>query len=230
MQADFARQLRRAVSNERLEGYVARGAVAGDDNLFSHYAWNIALAESLYPSLQCLEVALRNSMHMAISQRCGRQDWYDTVLKGSDEQAKLNKAKANLISRQTPLDPGKVVAELTFGFWACLLDSRYETFWPPMLKSAFPSVPNFCRTRKYLSKEVNEIRTLRNRAFHHEPIWHWQDLTIKHSRIINLIGGINPAMKTYVEAIDRFPSIHAAGVTKYQNLVQQMGNPQDTVP
>lgn len=227
MQAEFANQLRRAVSNERLEGYITKGADRGEDNLFSHYAWNIALAESLYPALQCLEVALRNTLHTAIIAKSGRIDWYDgSVLKGEEEKRKLDKAKRTLTERRKALDPGKVVAELTFGFWSCLLDRRYEReLWPHILRTAFPRVPNFLRTRNHISAEINDLRDLRNRAFHHEPIWHWRDLEAKHAKIITVIGWINPAMQTYVNAIDRFPQIYTAGVAGYQALVKRMGEP-----
>jgi len=65
MQADFADKLKQALSSERLTAYQQRINQDGDLNLFSHYAWNMALSEGLYPSLQILEVALRNTLHHA---------------------------------------------------------------------------------------------------------------------------------------------------------------------
>jgi len=47
MQADFAEQLFAALSQERLSAYQSRVDEDGHLNLFSHYAWNVALSESL---------------------------------------------------------------------------------------------------------------------------------------------------------------------------------------
>ena len=77
MQDDFATKLLMALSSERIGAYRDRMSEDGDANLFAHYAWNIALSESLYPSLQILEVVLRNSIHQAVCQDCGQTDWYD---------------------------------------------------------------------------------------------------------------------------------------------------------
>jgi hypothetical protein len=50
-------------------------------------------------------------------------------------------AIARLRRKGKPSVPGRVVAELTFGFWTNLLDVRYERrqiLWPPLLEAAFP--------------------------------------------------------------------------------------------
>ena len=226
MQEDFSRALRRSVSNERLDGYVRRGANGGEDNLFSHYAWNIALSESLYPSLQCLEVCLRNSLHNALAGRYNRLDWYDHHLVGEGEKSKLAKVKRDLTDRGTVLSPANIVAELTFGFWTCLLDRRYEgSFWPHSLATVVPKMPRTMRTRQNLSRQVETIRKLRNRAFHHEPIWHWNNLVAQQQSVLSVIGWISPAMQTFVQSLDRFPQVQAEGITKYQSLVSTMGDP-----
>jgi hypothetical protein len=41
---------------------------------------------------------------------------------------------------------------------------------------------------------LNRIRFLRNRIFHHEPIWHWKDLGQQHKKI--------PQLLEYVEKLD----------------------------
>ena len=71
MQADFANKLKQVLSSERLAAYQLRMGQDGDLNLFSHYAWNMALSESLYPALQVLEVAFRNTVHHAAMARSG---------------------------------------------------------------------------------------------------------------------------------------------------------------
>ncbi len=66
----------RGRKNGRLEAY--RLAPADDDLLLlSRYFWNMAICESLYPSRQGLEISLRNSMHGAIAQHIGADDWFE---------------------------------------------------------------------------------------------------------------------------------------------------------
>ena len=57
---------------------------------------------------------------------------------------------------------------------------------------------------------------MRNRVFHHEPIWHWQKLPSLHSEIIETIGWINPEMRRFVEMLDRFPETYATGAEFYE--------------
>jgi hypothetical protein len=69
---------------------------------------------------------------------------------------------------QPAASPGKVIAELTFGFWPSTVTKRFHTkLWVPSLHKAFPHarVP-----RKIIHLRLETIRHLRNRIAHHEPI------------------------------------------------------------
>ncbi|CAA9324623.1 MAG: hypothetical protein AVDCRST_MAG68-2010 [uncultured Gemmatimonadetes bacterium] len=52
------------LSRERLEGGYGGSAMRRQD-VIVRYLWNVALCEALYPSLQSLEVALRNTLFNA---------------------------------------------------------------------------------------------------------------------------------------------------------------------
>lgn len=219
MQGDFSALLRKAISHERLEAYRQRGTDGSDLNLFAHYAWNIALCESLYPALQGLEVALRNSMHDAATGIYRTEFWFDDprAIPHPREQDAVRKAKDVLARDRKPHEAGRVVAELSFGFWTSLFDVRYEQIlWPRLLKAVFPFMPRHIRTRKTLSKRLHRIRHLRNRVFHHEPIWHWRDLVEQHAGLREAIGWINPAMLEMVAVLDRFAVIHRHGVQPFE--------------
>jgi len=214
VQADFARKLNQALSAERLEAYRRRAAADDDLNLFCHYVWNIALSESLYPSLQALEVVLRNSIHEAARVHFGRDDWFDDVeiIHHRHEVDALEKARTKLRRERKQPDVGRIIAELNFGFWTSLLDRRYEqVLWPAMIRQAFPHMPRRQRTRVNLVKRFNEVRTLRNRIFHHEPIWYWP-LADKHARVLEAIHWIEPAMLELIATVDRFPQVYADGI------------------
>lgn len=59
------------------------------------------------------------------------------------------------------------------------------------------------------------IRRLRNRVFHHEPVWHLRDLEEQHQRILETIGWISPAMPEMTRLIDRFDSVYTRGADHY---------------
>src|SRR5688500_6178290 len=59
-------RMRGALSAERLGSY-STGQGEPLQDVMGRYYWNMALAESLYAPLHCLEVALRNAIHVAVS-------------------------------------------------------------------------------------------------------------------------------------------------------------------
>jgi len=215
MQDDFAAKLLMALSSERIGAYRDRMNDDRNGNLFAHYAWNMALSESLYPSLQILEVVLRNTIHSTIRQHSGRDDWFEEnqIIHAKDRDA-VSKAKKTLLAMNKPFEPGRVIAELNFGFWTALMDRRYEqVLWPKLLRPCFPHMPRHQRTRKNVSVRFERIRRLRNRVFHHEPIWHWHDLAEQHQDILGAIAWIEPVARDFLESIDRFPALHKNGFT-----------------
>ena len=222
--ANFSDQLRRAISHERLDAYRQRGSSNDDAELFAHYAWNMALSESLYTPLQCLEVSLRNGIHDAATAYFKTDTWFDLPGKLYPQEInKVQEAKSNLIKGNKPLDAGRIIPELTFGFWTSLFDVRYEKiFWPWLLKPVVPNMPRHIRIRKNLSKRLNRIRTLRNRIFHHEPIWHWLDLQNQHTDTLEAITWVNPTMRTFVEQFDRFEEIYKNGVGEYRKIINAL--------
>ena len=220
----FFQYFRQSVSNERLDKYIQRGAQGGDKNLLTHYAWNIALSESFYPLLQCVEVALRNAVHNAASNAFGRHDWYDIaglLNKGSLDN--IDKARRDLAKARKPDTPPQIVATVNFGFWTGLFYGQYDqTIFPHIAKDSFPNLDKSLRVSKTISKPLNNIRKFRNRIMHHEPIWHFKDLDIKHDQMLDVIGWINPAMLEFVSAIDRFPAIYQRGMTSYQHELEKI--------
>ncbi len=82
-------------------------------------------------------------------------------------------------------------------------------------------MPNRIRTRKKLSQRFNRIRNLRNRVFHHEPIWYWQDLAQQHEDILEAIAWIEPAMRDLACAIDRFPGVHQKGLQEIEQKLKR---------
>lgn len=227
--------LRATVSRDRLDAYTRRTADTDLDRL-GRYFWNMALCEALYPSLQCLEVALRNSFYDAATSAFGNDDWLMKYPHTLDprEYREVSAAVDRLLRRKNSTTSGRITAELNFGFWTALFDKRYEqqpnraapVFWPQLLSHVLPNLgqyaPKSVRTRHGCSTRLNSIRRLRNRVFHHEPIWHWTDLHRQHEELVETIGWIDQAMHDVVVVVDRFPRIHQGGPSEYRAQIDQL--------
>ncbi|OIO58522.1 MAG: hypothetical protein COX57_11925 [Alphaproteobacteria bacterium CG_4_10_14_0_2_um_filter_63_37] len=137
--APFGRRIIDAIAHERLRGYVDKGAPDHAEGLLAHYFWNVRLGESLYPLFHTFEVTLRNTLHEALSDLTGREDWMTmpgTVL-DARELHSVVKACEQLRKGGKEETADRIVAELTFGFWTRLFDRRYEhgqISWPRLLK------------------------------------------------------------------------------------------------
>lgn len=65
----------------------------------------------------------------------------------------------------------RIVGGLSFGFWVAMLSSHYNiAVWSRQLRTSLLSLPAGI-TRKALHQEVEAIAVLRNRIWHHEPIF-----------------------------------------------------------
>ena len=141
---------------------------------------NMALSESLYPTLQFSEIALCNAVHRELSARCGTDGWFGSPGAGLTpwQQDKVAEAKATLRRSRKPLTPGRIVAELTFGFWTGFFNNAHARtgIGAFLSRSAFPHAPVVEQYRARLDRRWQDIRDLRNRVFHHERILHWRDL------------------------------------------------------
>lgn len=221
MQEGLANSLSQSISESRLGPYRRAGTSAAET--FANYLWNIALSESLYPVLQGLEITLRNRIHIAATATFGRDDWFGSVLVAQEVRI-LSIAEARLKQANKLTQPDDLVAALPLGFWVNLFYRRYEQkLWPRLLKEVFPYLPANLRRRNYVSQRLAPIRHLRNRVFHHEPVWHWTDLAQHHQEVLETIGWINPDMQVLAQSLDRFPEVYALGAGGYREAARGLG-------
>jgi hypothetical protein len=113
--------LERTLSPERLSTYLA--AANGDHAAALRlYVWNTEISAAFYGPLQALEFLVCNAFHRELAAVCGLA-WYDNprVPLTPFARARVADAKETLRRANRPLDPGRIVAELSFGFWEQLL-------------------------------------------------------------------------------------------------------------
>lgn len=151
------------------------------------YVLNTKVSAAFLADLHYVEVALRNKFDFELAVKFG-PEWFKDVsflaLVDGRSQGILKKAQKDAAKHWTkgrPLPPGKVIAELTFGFWHNLTDSKLEhTLWVPSLHKAF--LPRKAPKRAIFNQQLEKLRQLRNRVAHHEPIFHL-DLLDAHKYI-----------------------------------------------
>lgn len=92
--------------------------------------------------------------------------------------------------------PGKVIAELSFGFWRYLSSRAHEkTLWVPYLYRAYPTGTD----RRQVDRAVMELAELRNRIAHLEPIFK-RDLRRAHRAMLQLSELLRPGLADYLRA------------------------------
>lgn len=237
MVAPYVADLETTLSPDRLRAYRPLG---GDDlAMVTTHFWNTSLCQSLYASLGAIEVALRNGIHNALSAHYSRPDWYDIHdLLLHWEAVAIGKAKAEIRDAKraeiaqgiNPVTSARVVAALSFGFWTSLLSSDYGNspkgprFWAgspsPLLAIALPHVPVADQYRGRAHRRFDELRKLRNRVFHYEPVWNRPALLAEHAEIIDAIGWASPMLQATVVRLDRFPDEHRLGYQKSRSRIE----------
>lgn len=167
--------IERTITTERLTRYLS---ATGRDvpQALTLYEYNVQLSEVLYGLLHGLEVTVRNAEHHALTASYGTPAWYDSPLlplspywKDKITEAKRNRTLISPLGAVVVPSPGKVIAELTFGFWVDLLKSaNHRSLWVDRkLNAAFP---NARRHRSLIHERLKAIQLLRNRISHHEPV------------------------------------------------------------
>lgn len=218
---DFQR-FEKSVSRDRLSRYRRSGDT--NESVCSKYLWNICLCESLYPTLNALEISVRNTVHIAMELRHGSM-WFDSTQLplNAYQRGCVAGAKVELTKISRPVSAGGVVAELGFGFWRSMFDRHMDRAWRSLLKNAFPNAPKHCRTVKHLRDTLDPLRRFRNRVFHHERILHFNP-TSHHTEARVVIGWICKTNLEMLTHIDRFPVVYSDGLAEIRASLSKIGD------
>ena len=124
--------------------------------------------------------------------------------------------KDRIARRGETVIPDRVVSELTLGFWVTILSRPYDArLWSAQggarLSTAFMRLPRRQRQRQRIHQHYNEIRELRNRVFHHEPLFDDPRLRQRHDELKLGLHWLNPRMVDWLEDEDRFPDVYRDG-------------------
>lgn len=209
--------LKNSFSLERLKSYETLCPSGEEHEIIGAYHWNLLICQALYPFLQSAEVALRNNMHQAISTKFQDEDWLNFEVKEQvsrqileDTRKKLSKKGSNKVD--------DIVASLTFGFWVNLLKQKTyrdqyneHRLWPSLVSEVFTRYDTSSGGNdiKQIYKRFEEIKLIRNRLFHHEPVWKFKasstasgsiaELRKKFRHIYKTIGWMSKSKQEYLK-------------------------------
>ena len=187
------------------------------------YDWNTQVGASLLEDLGRLEVVFRNAVDDALIAYGTAQGWPEVWYRkrrlflgrhGSRAWNDIEAARRRATRRYSiPEVHGKVITELSFGFWRFICTEPYLTsLWVPAVTAAFPqhlSAGNPRQVRADVESRMRHLNFLRNRIAHHEPI-HQRDLARDHAELLELIGWICPECCAWAEAVSRTPGVIGA--------------------
>lgn len=191
-----------SLSLDRLKSYEILCPNGSEAEIIGAYNWNLLISKALYPFLHSAEIAFRNAMNQAVSEKFNSQNWFDDVIKDDTTTNTLKKTRDELTRKKQDYGSSDIVASLTFGFWTTLLkqkiyaqpENQYR-LWPELLPTVFPNYANADQNLKQIRKRFEEIKLLRNRIFHHEPIWKFKTAQNDQESIRELRNKFNDIFK-----------------------------------
>lgn len=191
------------------------------------YKANLRISKAFHPVMGILEVALRNQINHVLSHYFNDQEWiinqkigfmshsslrYFNSRTGSWEtndslKAEVKKAETRIKKNGSSATSGKVIAEMTFGFWTQLFDRTHYKNLAGRPIQIFANLPAG-HGRKEVSDLLNKIRLFRNRIAHNEPICFKQaaidfDETEQvHAFVFDILRWIDTDLENWTQDMD----------------------------
>jgi hypothetical protein len=206
------------LTTDRLRSYLA--ATGGDlAKAIELYDWNAEVGGAFHEDIGRLEVVFRNALDEALVARGTAQGWPSVWYRrpqlfpgrhGARALDDIRIARRRATRRGAAEVHGKVIAELSFGFWRFLCTPPYLTsLWVPALAGAFPNHPHpgDPRTvRQDVDDRIQRVHFLRNRVAHHEPIHH-RNLQRDVDSIAELAGWICVDTRDWISGASRVAQV-----------------------
>lgn len=218
-------EIEEALSSERFAPYLTQ--CSNDfDTACELYIWNMAVSGAFLPWLNMVEIILRNRIHIALSTVHGNQwAWeHGFISTLPNPRNSFNpRHELSVISNKykATRKTGKVIADLNFAFWQQMLKkNQLHTLWNKHLYITFPNLDaskTVDANRQTLYDHLEQIRKLRNRIAHHEPI-HTRNLTDDLDSILFVIGAAYS--QDFIDWLKRSLPFHFADISYIEILLQ----------
>jgi hypothetical protein len=187
------------LSSDRLATYL-RAAGHDKERALRLYVWNAHIGEAFHLPIQGVEVGLRNCINRALCAGYGANWWdHQGFLSTGDHERTddIRTAKRRIANKGHPLTTAQIVATLSFGFWVGMLQPRYNPLiWTKYIRDSFPHLPDD-KYRSDLADSVKRVADLRNRIWHHEPIFR-MSLTEEFRAVMEILRWICPIKEAWI--------------------------------
>jgi hypothetical protein len=156
-----------------------------------------------------LEVALRNVADKQLTTAYG-MTWIDqpAVLSDNYQQGCIAAARATLLRERKAATHAQIVAELNFGFWSSLFGHKSHHLWGT-LRPIFQAKGV---QRATIAGHLRDLRILRNRIAHYEPILALP-LDQRYSSVVTLTGWLSPSASAWISQNCQWPVLYPVGTT-----------------
>jgi hypothetical protein len=193
------------LSPDRFRTYL-RLAGGDRDRALRLHEWNAQLNSALLHDFAHLEVGMRNFYDRALAAVIlpGEHHWTDPTaavrlfpdVQGADARTHRDLNYARTTAGGQSALPGKILAELTFGFWVLLTSARHTPLvWSPHLQALYPNGSR----RRLIHAGLDDLRKARNRVAHHEPV-RVADANTLARRIDRYARYASPELAQYIRA------------------------------
>jgi hypothetical protein len=164
------------------------------------YGWNMQLCAAFLPLLSSAEVCLRNRVVDQLCVILGPDWWLYAATRlpiGPEGIKKLKMAERAILKKGNAVDGGRLTAELSFGFWDGMFLPKYEAVLWQDIHVRFPDLPP-TTTLAVLHARCVHVRELRNRIFHHEPIFQ-RNISQDYAYCLELIRWLHAAKADWIK-------------------------------
>ena len=159
------------LSSARMSKYI-EACHGNKANAINLYHYNIMLSERMFAVINMFEIILRNTIDKHYRTYFSDSDW---LLNQAAPGKMLSESETEITSKAKEFksdgrySPDRMVSSFMMGFWTYMFTRRHYKAGGKTLLQIFPNKIKGT-TQKIVYSELSEIRELRNRIAHHEPI------------------------------------------------------------
>lgn len=191
-------QAQRWLSSARFAPFLR--AVDGDPTrAVDVYEWHAELSAACFRTIHHFEVLTRNAIDGCLGEGQPQTPIKDTWLMDFDvlqpNGVRHVITAVERLEKGREITRGRVVAGVSFGFWAGLFSKGYEELWRQRLRAAFPQG---AITRRNLTQRMREIQSFRNRVAHHDCLLS-QPVAVRVADMQLIAGWIDPDAASWLE-------------------------------
>jgi hypothetical protein len=163
------------------------------------YDWHVQLSAACFATIHNFEVLVRNAIDAELGRGQPQSPIRDTwlmdfnILEPSGIKQVITAVER--LEKGKDITRGRIVAGVSFGFWAGLFSKDYEEVWRHRLRHAFP---HGSIRRKDLTQPMRLIQRFRNRVAHHDCLLA-QPVAERIGDMKRIAGWIDPDAEAWLD-------------------------------